>query len=92
MNKATATEGDICPLNELSIGDFARVIDVQGGRKMIRQLMGLGLKTGSEVMVLHRRGQGVVVGSGGNRIAIGESVASSVIMRFLCIAASGEET
>jgi len=84
-------DGPTCPLNTLSIGDYARVIEIQGGRKLIRQLMGLGLKTGSEITVLHRRGQGVVVGSGGNRIAVGESIASSVIMRFLGTTESDEE-
>lgn len=84
-------DGQACPLNTLSIGDHARVVEIQGGRKLVRQLMGLGLKAGSEVTVLHRRGQGVVVGSGGNRIAVGESIASSVIMRLLGTAASGEE-
>ena len=91
MKQSSATESFFCPLNELAIGDHARVIEIQGDRKMTRRLMSLRLKTGSEVTVLHRRGQGVVVGSGGNRIALGEGVANCVIMRFLHQEATGDE-
>jgi ferrous iron transport protein A len=79
------------PLNELSIGDRARVIEIQGGKQMTRRLMGLGLKAGSNVTVLHRRGQGVVVGSGGNRIAIGGGVADRVRMQLLTQSSPDED-
>jgi ferrous iron transport protein A len=79
------------PLNELSIGDHARVIEIQGGKQMTRRLMGLGLKAGSDVTILHRRGQGVVVGSGGNRIAIGGGVADRVMMQLLTKLPSDED-
>jgi len=72
-----------CALNKLAIGDSARVIEIHGGKNMTRRLMGLGLKVGSEVTLLHRRGEGVVVGEGGNRIAIGGNVANRVIMQRL---------
>ena len=72
-----------CPLNKLLIGDYARVVEIRGGKQMTRRLMGLGLKVGSNVTVLHRRGQGVVVGSGGNRIAVGAGVADRLIMQSL---------
>jgi ferrous iron transport protein A len=91
VKEADATEGFFCPLNELAVGDYARVVEILGDKKMTRRLMSLGLKTGSEITVLHRRGQGVVVGSGGNRIAIGEGVANCVIMRFLQHSATDEE-
>jgi len=80
-----------CPLNELAIGDFARVIEIHGGKNMTRRLMGLGLKVGSSVTVLHRRGEGVVVGEGGNRIAIGGGVANRVMMQRLDKPASDED-
>ena len=79
------------PLNEIAIGDTARVIEIQGGKNMTRRLMGLGLKVGSSVTVLHRRGEGVVVGEGGNRIAIGGGVANRVMMQLLDKPASDED-
>ena len=79
------------PLNELAIGDTARVIEIHGGKNMTRRLMGRGLKVGSSVTVLHRRGEGVVVGEGGNRIAIGGGVANRVMVQLLDKPALGED-
>ena len=79
------------PLNELAIGDTARVIEIHGGKNMTRRLMGLGLKVGSSVTVLHRRGEGVVVGEGRNRIAIGGGVANRVMVQLLDKPALGED-
>ncbi len=78
-------------LNELAIGDAARVIEIHGGKNMTRRLMGLGLKVGSSVTVLHRRGEGVVVAEGGNRIAIGGGVANRVMVQLLGHSASDED-
>ena len=91
VNRPAPFDGLTCPLNELAIGDTARVIEIHGGKKMTRRLMGLGLKVGSSVTVLHRRGEGVVVGEGGNRIAIGGGVANRVIMQPLDKPASDED-
>jgi hypothetical protein len=41
--------------------------------------------------VLHRRGEGVVVGEGGNRIAIGGGVANRVMVQLLDKPALGED-
>lgn len=91
VNQPGPFDGLTHPLNELSIGDTARVIEIQGGKNMTRRLMGLGLKVGSDVTVLHRRGGGVVVGEGGNRIAIGGGVANRVIMQRLEEVALGDD-
>ena len=53
-------------LDTLPIGGHARIAAIQGGRNLHRRLMGLGLRVGSEVDVLHHRGRGVVVASAGN--------------------------
>ena len=45
--------------------------------------MGLGLRVGSEVDVLHHRGRGVVVASSGNRIALGGGVAEKLLIEPL---------
>ncbi len=91
MNQLDPIDCLASPLNELAIGDTARVIEIHGGKNMTRRLMGLGLKVGSSVTVLHRRGEGVVVGDGGNRIAIGGGVANRVMVQLLDNAASDDD-
>lgn len=91
MNQLDPIDCLASPLNELAIGDTARVIEIHGGKNMTRRLMGLGLKMGSSVTVLHRRGEGVVVGEGGNRIAIGGGVANRVMVQLLDNSASDED-
>ncbi|HID83446.1 MAG TPA: ferrous iron transport protein A [Chromatiales bacterium] len=70
-------------LDQLPIGEHARIIEISGGKNMTRKMMGLGLKVGSEVDVIHRRGHGVVVGRNGNRIAIGGGISSRLLMQRL---------
>lgn len=70
-------------LDTLPIGGHARIAAIRGGRKLHRRLMGLGLRVGSEVDVLHHRGRGVVVASDGNRIALGGGVAEKLLIETL---------
>jgi ferrous iron transport protein A len=70
-------------LDALPIGSRARIIAIRGGRELHRRLMGLGLRVGTEIQVLHHRGRGVVVGSGGNRIALGGGVAEKLLLEPL---------
>jgi len=74
---------DLLPLSLLPVGSIARVRQILGGRQTVRQLLGLGLRVGEELEVLHRRGHSVVIGSQGNRVAIGESVAAQVLTVLL---------
>ena len=67
-------------LNQMNIGATGTVIDIEGDRSMQRKLMSLGIKTGSEIEILHHRGRGVVVRSNGTRIAIGEGIAEHVLV------------
>lgn len=66
-------------LAQLPLGARVRIAKIQGGREMTRRLLGLGLRIGSEVELLHHRGRGVVVASAGNRIALGGGVAEKVL-------------
>jgi ferrous iron transport protein A len=61
-------------LNELPLGTRARIAEIRGGRQLTRRLLGLGLRVGSEVAVLHHRGRGVVLSTGGTRVALGGGV------------------
>jgi len=70
-------------LASLPIGSHARITAILGGHGLHRRLMGLGLRVGSEIDVLHQRGRGVVVASAGNRIALGGGVAEKLLIEPL---------
>ena len=57
--------------------------EIQGGQLLSRRLLSLGLRIGSQVEILHHRGRGVVVVSGGNRIALGGGVAEKMLVEPL---------
>jgi len=65
----------------MQIGSHGTVTRISGGKAMSRKLMSLGIKTGSDIEVLHHRGKGVVVLSMGTRIAIGESIVQHIDVR-----------
>jgi len=67
-------------LGQLPIGGRAKITKILGSRFIAKRLLGLGLRVGSEVNVLHHRGHGVVVASDGNRIALGDSVADKLLI------------
>jgi ferrous iron transport protein A len=62
-------------LSECAPGQICRVIGIDDDRALIKRLMGLGVRIGSEIRVLQQRGQDVVVASTGNRIALGGAIA-----------------
>jgi Fe2+ transport system protein FeoA len=62
------------PLNKIPTGETVRLVSIDGNRKLIRRLLSLGITTGVEVEILHHRGQGVVIGRNGNRVALGKSI------------------
>lgn len=67
-------------LADLVEGQPARISAIRGGRQMERRLLSLGLRVGTAVNVVQRRGQGVVVASAGNRIALGLGVAEMLMV------------
>lgn len=74
---------DLIPLGILAPGAHVRITDIQGDRLFARRLLSLGLRVGSEVDILHRRGRGIVVFSDGNRVALGANVADKLIVEPL---------
>jgi ferrous iron transport protein A len=70
-------------LDRVPIGASARIRRIVGDRSLIRRLLGLGLRVGSEVRIMQRRGRGVVIVSAGNRIALGSSVADKLQISLL---------
>lgn len=73
----------LIPLAQLPIGSHARVLVIHGGRELARRLMGLGIRTGSEVDVLHHRGRGVVLAVGDTRVALGGGIAEKLLAESL---------
>ena len=71
------------PLNELAVGDRARIIEILGDKSQTRRLISLGVRVGSELEILHFRSRGVVVASDGNRVALGAGVAEKLIVELL---------
>jgi ferrous iron transport protein A len=70
-------------LNELPVGQRVRLVRVDGGQRLQRRLLALGLCIGGEVKLVQRRGGGVVLARGGNRVALGEGVAHKLYAEVL---------
>ena len=51
----------LLPLSEAAIGKRFRLVKIDGGHRMTRRLLALGLSLGTELEVVQRRGQGVHV-------------------------------
>jgi ferrous iron transport protein A len=68
----------LTPLATLPPGVSARIAEIRGGRALTHKLFGLGLRVGSRVLVLHRRGHGLVLSSAETRLAIGGGIADKL--------------
>lgn len=89
MSISNETSEELISLAYLPVGRRARIEEMAGGRQMIRRLLSLGLRVGSEVEVVQHRGRGVVVASHGVRVALGGGVAEMLLM--LPIESASEE-
>lgn len=67
-------------LDQMLTGERAKVIEITGGKQMVRKMMSLGIKTGAAIELLHHRGKSIVVRSNGTRIAIGASIARQLTL------------
>ncbi len=65
-------------LIDLPLDCPARLVQIQAGRQLARRLLALGLRQGSLLQVIQRRGRGLVVASGALRIAIGMGIADKL--------------
>lgn len=70
-------------LSQVTPGHRVQLIAIQGDRVLTRRLLALGLSVGNEVEVLHRRNGDVVVGRGGNRLALGHDIADRLVIKEL---------
>ncbi len=70
-------------LAQVPPGRRVRLVAVRGDRALSRRLLALGLVMGNEVEVLHSRKGDVIVGRGGNRLALGHDIADRVLVEEL---------
>lgn len=69
------------PLTEVRPGERVRVMDVAGGREMVRRAGDLGLIKGATVEIIKSDGPGpVVVAALGSRVALGRRMAERVMV------------
>jgi Fe2+ transport system protein FeoA len=72
------------PLAMAREGERVRVVRLQRGERMARRLAEMGLALGTEAVLLRRGGEGpVLVAVGDARIAIGQSMASRVMVELV---------
>ena len=73
--------GELMPLSTASVGDRLRIVQVIGGRRMLRRLRNAKIVQGSEVTVVSRIESGsVIVAIQGCRIGLGAEMAHRVIV------------
>lgn len=74
---------DPVSLADLPLGATARIVKIRGGRRLSRRLFALGLRVGSEILVLHHRGSGLVVSHGETRVALGGGIVEKLSVQRL---------
>ncbi|MBN2885634.1 MAG: ferrous iron transport protein A [Chromatiaceae bacterium] len=78
MLQHTTSCPSLIKLSELPHETPARLVEIRGGRNLTRRLLALGLRQGSVLNVVQRRGQGLVLAAGDGRIAMGFGVAEKL--------------
>ena len=73
----------VVALVDLAVGQRMRLVRIDGGKRLKRRLLALGLTVGGEAELLQRRPGGVVLARGGNRVALGEGVAHKLYAEVL---------
>ncbi len=61
-------------------GKKARIIDIFGGRGMVRRLMKMGLSPGSEIIVIRNSLGPLIIEVRGVRLALGRGLASRILV------------
>lgn len=74
QSSMSVTPSSRTALSQIPIGGRARIVHIAGGRQLALRLLGLGLRVGTEVVVLHHRGGGLVVSHGETRVALGGGI------------------
>jgi len=67
-------------LAQLPVGSSAVITKIAGGHELHRRLRGLGIRTGTQVRIEHRRGSGLVVAVGNTRVALGGGIVEKLLI------------
>jgi len=78
MLQHTTSCPSLIKLSELPHETPARLVEIRGGRTLTRRLLALGLRQGTLLNVVQRRGQGLVLAAGDGRVAMGFGVAEKL--------------
>lgn len=81
---------ELIRLADLTHNTPAYLAEIRGGSHLTRRLMALGLRTGSRLRIVQRRGQGLVLASGEARIAIGSGIADKLWVSLDVSATDGD--
>ena len=73
----------VVALVDLAVGQRMRLVRIDGGKRLKRRLLALGLTVGGEAELVQRRPGGVVLARGGNRVALGDGVAHKLYAEVL---------
>lgn len=68
------------PLNQASLGEAMALSAIEGDHLLIKRLLGLGIRVGSQLTLTQRRGTGVIVANQGARIALGLGLARRLLV------------
>ncbi len=69
---------ELTRLSDLPHDTPAILVEIRSGRNLTRRLLALGLRQGSALSIVQRRGQGLVLASGEARIAVGTGIADKL--------------
>lgn len=76
-----ASEGARLPLAMAAVGDRVWIVQIKGGRRLVRRLTDVGIVQGREVTVISRAASGsVIVALQGCRIGLGAGMAHRVVV------------
>ena len=62
-------------LSDMPVGQHLRLVHIEGGQRLRRRLLALGISIGGHAQLVQRRGGGVVLAHDGNRVALGAGIA-----------------
>ena len=74
---------DLHRLSDMPVGQRLRLVQIEGGQRLRRRLLALGIAVGGHAELVQRRGGGVVLAHGGNRVALGAGIAHKLFAEAL---------
>jgi len=66
-------------LGMVKVGSLVRIVDIIGGKNLVKRLIAMGLIETTTLQILHQQpGTGVVVACGETRLAVGTGMANQI--------------